>query len=112
MRNARASRSFRRPARDRRRYAAVEGKRPVFSGLSRRAIAAPQLGVDPEAAALSIENRIAGPIEGISLIQQSMAKPDSRVLREDELDILRIVILPRDEQNFLDSAGNDELAIA
>ena len=37
---------------------------------------------------------------------------DPGVLRKDELDILRIMILSRDEQYFLDSAGHDEFAIA
>ncbi len=37
---------------------------------------------------------------------------DPRVLREDQLDILRIMILPRDEQDFLDPAGDDQFAIA
>ena len=34
------------------------------------------------------------------------------VLRQHEVDVLRIVVLAGDEQDLLDAAGDDELAIA
>ena len=40
------------------------------------------------------------------------AELDAGVLREDEVDVLRIVVLAGDEQDLLDPAGDDQLAVA
>jgi hypothetical protein len=39
------------------------------------------------------------------------AQLDARVLRDDEIDVLRIVILSGDEQHLLHASGHHELAV-